>query len=377
MVMADDSTYGRATGTIGERKAAAYIAKRFKQIGLQPKGGEGYFQVFTFVPREEAFEKIGYIVDSKNGNITGRNIVGYIDNKAPQTVVIGAHYDHLGYGGKNSLYKGEPAIHNGADDNASGVTVLLDLAKKLQKKKSRNNYMFIAFSGEELGLLGSNYFVKNPSVPLGTITYMLNMDMVGRLSPEKTLIINGTGTYPGWEKVLTEQNEHFKLVFKPSGVGPSDHTSFYLNDIPALHFFTGQHEDYHKPSDDADKLNFEGIGLVSGYIFKIIEALEKEGKLAFTKTKNESENVPKFKVTMGVVPDYGFTGEGMRIDGVSEGKPAQRAGLQKGDVVLQIGEHPVKDMMSYMEALSRFEKGQPTTVTINRAGEKLLLPLTF
>lgn len=206
---------------------------------------------------------------------------------------------------------------------------------------------------------------------------MINLDMVGRLKPDSILVVNGTGTSPAWEPALKKVNKHFSLTLKASGIGPSDHTSFYLNDIPALHFFTGQHEDYHRPADDVDKLNYEGMDRISEYVLHLIVALDSEKKLTFIKTKNESESTPRFKVTLGVVPDYRYSGTGMRIDGVSEDRPAQKAGLQKGDVVLQLGEYPVSDMMSYMQALSKFEKGQTTTVTIDRNGEKREIAITF
>ncbi|MCB0474721.1 MAG: DUF4910 domain-containing protein, partial [Flavobacteriaceae bacterium] len=331
--LADDKLEGRETGTAGEKAAAAYIADRFKFIGLKPRGTDGYFQEFTFRPKTDPHSAVNYTDEKSDSTITGTNIVGYIDNKAPTTVIIGAHYDHLGYGGEGSgsLYRGaEKQIHNGADDNASGVAMMLNLAQRLKNADKNNNYLFLSFSGEEIGLLGSNYFVKHSTVALDSVNYMINMDMVGRLKADSTLAVYGVGTSPVFKKVLEEQNKEFKLIEKESGVGPSDHTSFYLVDLPVLHFFTGQHEDYHRPSDDWDKINYTGMQEVSDYIFDIITDLNDDGKLAFTKTKNESDETPRFKVTLGVVPDYLFDGKGMRIDGVSEDKPAQKAGLQKG-----------------------------------------------
>ena len=206
---------------------------------------------------------------------------------------------------------------------------------------------------------------------------MVNMDMVGRLRPDNTLSISGTGTAPVWNQVLNTANKDFKLVLQESGVGPSDHTSFYLQDIPVLHFFTGQHEDYHKPSDDTEKLNYDGMKKITDFIFTVISDLDKSEKLAFRKTKNESEEVPRFKVALGVVPDYLFDGKGMRIDGVSEDKPAQKAGLQKGDIVVQLGDSIVVDMMSYMRALSSFEEGNATKVIVDRNGKKIEATISF
>ena len=194
---------------------------------------------------------------------------------------------------------------------------------------------------------------------------------------DSTLAVYGTGTSPIFKQVISAHNEKFKLIEKKSGVGPSDHTSFYLNDVPVLHFFTGQHEDYHRPSDDYDKLNYDGMTTISNYIYDIITDLDDNGELAFKKTKNESDSAPRFKVTLGVVPDYMFDGKGMRIDGVSEDRPAQKAGLQKGDVVIQLGDIEVKDMMGYMKALSKFEKGQTTTVKVQRGDKVVEAPVTF
>ena len=228
-----------------------------------------------------------------------------------------------------------------------------------------------------MGLLGSNYFVKNPTVDTQKVSYMINMDMVGRLKKDSALAVYGTGTSPIFKQTLKAHNNRFKLIQQESGVGPSDHTSFYLADIPVLHFFTGQHEDYHKPSDDSEKLNYEGMETISNYIFNIISDLDDNGKLTFRKTKNESEETPRFKVGLGVIPDYMFDGIGMRIDGISEEKPAQKAGLQKGDIVIQLGDSIVVDMMSYMRALSVFEKGNSTKVVVKRGDEEVEKKIQF
>ncbi|WP_274476405.1 M20/M25/M40 family metallo-hydrolase [Mangrovimonas aestuarii] len=375
--LADDKLEGRETGTKGEEMAANYIAKRFKQLQLSPKGTNGFLQTFSFKPKINPHENVKYTNTSTESSITGSNVIGFLDNKASNTIVIGAHYDHLGFGDENSLHRGERAIHNGADDNASGVAVMLRLAGLLNEQNKNNNYLFIAFSGEEMGLLGSNYFVKHPTVDLKTINYMINLDMVGRLKPDNTLAVYGIGTSPSWKQTINATNTNFKLTEKESGIGPSDHTSFYLHNIPVLHFFTGQHKDYHKPDDDIEKLNYEGMEAISNYIFDITTELDDNAKLAFRKTKNESEEVPRFKVTLGVVPDYLFDGKGMRIDGISEGKPAQIAGLQKGDIVLKLGDLEVIDMMSYMKALAVYNKGDETEVTVNRNGDTLIVNLKF
>ena len=375
--LASDELEGRQTGTEGEKKALAYISKRFEELGLTGKGTNGYVQPFSFKPKTNPHEEVKFDVNG-DGTITGNNVIGYFDNKAENTVIIGAHYDHLGYGGEGSLFRDTiKAVHNGADDNASGIALLLNLAEKLKDKNTKNNYLFMAFSGEEMGLLGSNYFVKNPTIDTKKVSYMINMDMVGRMKKDSSLAVYGTGTSPIFKQVLKAHNNDFKLIQNESGVGPRDHTSFYLADIPVLHFFTGQHSDYHRPSDDIETLNYEGMAKISNYIFDIISDLDDNGKLAFRKTKNESDKTPRFRVGLGVVPDYLFDGKGMRIDGVSDDKPAQKAGLKKGDIVIQLGDSLVTDMMSYTRALSTFKKGDKTKVVVQRGEESVEKSISF
>ncbi|MGA1771069.1 MAG: M28 family peptidase [Flavobacteriaceae bacterium] len=376
--LASDAFEGRQTGTPAEQKAANYIANRFDALGLEPLGTDGFFQTFNFKPSTDPHQETTFVEGEKEGYTQGTNVVGFLNNRAAQTVIIGAHYDHLGYGTESSLYRDSiPAIHNGADDNASGVATMLHLAGRTKELGTQNNYLFLAFSGEELGLLGSNYFIKNTPIADTSYNYMINMDMVGRLKEDKSLAVYGVGTAPVFKQTLTANNNFFKLIFNESGIGPSDHTSFYLADIPVLHFFTGQHEDYHKPSDDADKINYAGMEELSDYIIALVNDLDNNGKLSFRTTINESEATPRFSVSLGVVPDYLFDGEGMRIDGVSEGKVAQAVGLQKGDVVVGLGGEKVTNMMDYMKALSKFKKGDTTTVTINRSGASRTFDVVF
>lgn len=364
--LSSDLLQGRETGSEGEELAANYIASRFAKLGLQPIGREGsWFHDFKFRYNPNPHEASGE-------ERTGRNVAGWIDNGAPTTVIIGAHYDHLGMGMPGtSLYVGDPAVHNGADDNASGVAALLYLADHLKNSGAKkNNYLFLAFSGEELGLYGSKKFVENPPIDLKKANYMLNMDMVGRLNEEKVLAVNGAGTSPLWKETLDKiAIGGIKVKTTDSGIGPSDHTSFYLQDIPVLHFFTGQHADYHKPSDDSELINYEGLYDVSRFIARLVELLDDKGKIEFTKTKDEQQEAASFKVTLGVMPDYVFDGEGMRIDAVLDNRPAQKAGLEKGDVVIQLGEVKVKNIYDYMEGLSKFQKGEKTKVTVKRKNE--------
>ncbi|PCI11911.1 MAG: peptidase M28 [Flavobacteriaceae bacterium] len=376
--LADDKLEGRNTGSVGERLAADYIVQRFEEMGYAPKGTDGYFQSFTFKPKAHPHAKVEFTDSVAATTITGKNIVAFLDNGAENTIIIGAHYDHLGWGEQGSLYRGEKAIHNGADDNASGVAVMLNLAVELKNSNTNNNYLFMAFSGEEMGLLGSNYFVKHTTIDLSKVNYMINMDMVGRLKEDKTLAVYGIGTSPIFKEVVEENAKgKFHLILKESGVGPSDHTSFYLADLPVLHLFTGQHADYHKPSDDSDLLNYEGMQEISDFVIDIVSDLNDDGKLAFTKTKNEQQKGSKFKVTLGVIPDYLFDGKGMRIDGVTDGKPAQKAGIIKGDIVIKMGDIEVAEMMDYVKALGKFEKGQSTKVIVRRDGKEVELEVTF
>lgn len=377
--LASDKLAGRETGTKGEEQAATYIAKRFKKLGLEPKGEKGYYQSFSFKPTPNPHGGQEY---GDMEPIEGKNVIGFIDRGAKTTVVIGAHYDHLGEGGEGSLYAGdEPQIHNGADDNASGVAIILALAEELVKRTdlANNNYLIIGFSGEEKGLWGSNYFTKHPTVELENVNYMINLDMVGRYRPAKGLAINGTGTSPIWkEKIDAVNQQEVLIVSDESGIGPSDHTSFYLKEIPVLHFFTGQHEDYHKPTDDIDKVNYEGMLLIKEFIVNLISALNWEGELEYAKTqKKDSQKAPKFSVTLGVMPDYMFQGEGMRIDGVIDDRPAKKAGIEAGDVVIQMGDVKVDNMQGYMKALSTFKKGDIVLVTIIRNEKEKQVQVEF
>jgi len=206
---------------------------------------------------------------------------------------------------------------------------------------------------------------------------MINMDMVGRLNTDNTLAVYGLGTSPIFKQTIKSNNQNFKIIENESGIGPSDHTSFYLSDIPVLHFFTGQHSDYHKPSDDSNLINYKGMNLISNFIYTIISDLNDNGKLPFRETKNESQEAPRFKVSLGVIPDYLYDGKGMRIDGVSQGRPAEKAGFQKGDIVIKLGDEDITDMMSYMKALSKYKKGDKAEVQISRKNKLSIKKVTF
>ncbi|MBL7682504.1 MAG: M20/M25/M40 family metallo-hydrolase [Flavipsychrobacter sp.] len=334
-----------------------------------------------YMESHEGNVAVDIMVILKKAEMTGTNLAAYIDNGAKNTVVLGAHYDHLGHGEDgNSLHaKKDGQIHNGADDNASGTVALMHLATKIKNSKLKQyNYMFIHFSGEELGLLGSKAIVKEEKLDSTKIAYMINMDMVGRLNDSThALTVGGIGTSPVWGKMIDKNNPSFKITYDSAGVGPSDHSSFYYQNVPVLFFFTGLHTDYHKPSDDADKINYKGQAILQNYIYDVVSRMEKEPKPAFTPTKQTTVGKVRFKVTLGVMPDYSYQDGGVRIDGVTDNKPAQKAGMKGGDIIIQLGEHKITGMQTYMEALGKFAEGDKTQVKVLREGKEVILPIEF
>ncbi len=314
-------------------------------------------------------------------SITGHNVIAYKDNGAKTTVVIGAHYDHLGhneYGG--SLHKGEGnGIHNGADDNASGTAGVIALATALSNQKNaNNNYLFISFSGEELGLIGSKYFAEHSTVETSTLNYMINMDMIGRYNSEKGMEIGGIGTSPQFDFLRTMKDDSLKWKLGESGTGPTDFTSFYHINVPVLNFFTGTHEDYHKPTDDADKLNYKKEAEILELELRIIDSLNRKGTLTFTRTKeSESTGTPTYKVKLGIIPDYMYEGVGLRVDGVSDGLVAANAGIQKGDIIIKMGDFTISDIHVYMKALGSITKGDTVIIIVKRGEEEKKLSANF
>lgn len=376
-VLAADSLEGRGTATVGEIKAAHYIADWFKQAGLGPKGGAGsYFQPFGTVIHYEGVPH----------QVTARNVAGYLDNGAAQTVVIGAHYDHLGKGFQSGSLTADSkdVIHNGADDNASGVAGIIELARYFagNQVKEKYNLLFLAFSGEELGLLGSKFYTSHPTIPMESVAYMINLDMIGRLDNSKGLTIGGWGTSPTWGALLPPLALKNKLKFAvdSSGIGPSDHTSFYLQQKPVLFFFTGVHSDYHKVTDDADKVNAPGVQKILRLIADLVTELDKVPTgLTFTEAGNPHSEAlqTSFKVTLGIIPDYSFNGWGLRIDGVTKNRPAAQAGLETGDIILKMGQYPIRDIQDYMKSLGQFESGQSIEVEVRRKEENKGFRVTF
>ena len=301
------------------------------------------------------------------------NVGGYLEGTDPELknewIIIGAHFDHLGMGGEGSLYRGdEPQIHNGADDNASGTAGVLELAEKFasQKDKLKRSIAFFTFSGEELGLLGSNYLVNNLPFPVEDAITMINMDMIGRLK-DSSLIVYGTGTSSNWKELLNKDNVYgFKLTFNDEGFGPSDHSSFYGAKIPVLFFFTGTHEDYHKPSDDADKINSVGEKEILDYVYNVAMNIDQNPERPdyLLVEKKQTGQMFTRKVYVGTVPDFAGNVDGYKISGVSEGGPAQLAGLQGGDIIISFGGKKISNIYDFTYALGDFVPGDIVDVIV-------------
>jgi Zn-dependent M28 family amino/carboxypeptidase len=299
-------------------------------------------------------------------------------------VLIGAHYDHLGYGGPGSGSRTPDtiAVHNGADDNASGTTAAIEIFERLANHKEELNrsVIFMAFSAEEMGLIGSKYFTNNPLVELNKIKFMINLDMVGRLNPEeKDLTIGGVGTALGLEDMIKTYADFTDLKVKTSkeGYGPSDHASFYAKDIPVMFVFTGIHEDYHTPADDPNTINYEGEKQVADFVYNIaLEIINLPEALAYQEAgpKQSMSSGRRFKVTLGIMPDVaGGNGDGVTADAVIEGRPAYFAGMQKGDRIVALDGKEVKDIYDYMNRLSSFKPGQRINVDVMRGDKKVIL----
>ena len=310
---------------------------------------------------------------------TAKNVLAMVKGTAyPDSfLIIGAHYDHLGMGDEGSLYAGkEPKIHNGADDNGSGTVGLLELAHYFSKNPIKQSIIFQAYSGEEKGLLGSDHFVKNPTIDLKKVTAMINMDMIGRMT-NKSFQIFGTGSAKQWESVIDTANVDSLTITKtPDGVGASDHTSFYHKEIPVLHYFTGTHADYHRPSDDAEYVNFSGLAQVLTHVVGVVEFIDSQEKgfIPFTEAPvTQRQRMTMSGITLGVLPDYAFSGKGFRINGVSDGRLGEKLGLKGGDVIVEIQGQSIGDIYDYMGSLNSIQKGKMCKVVVERDKKTLTL----
>ncbi len=314
-----------------------------------------------------AIVKLGVKKEPKH--IKARNVVGWINNEAAQTVIIGAHYDHLGYGGGTSRSDGTPKIHNGADDNASGVAAVIELASWINNRNLRNkNYIFIAFSAEEKGLVGSKHFAALEAIDSSTVFCMLNFDMIGRLDESgKTLNLLAAGSSPQWEQLAANITTDIEVKIKKAGVSGSDHAPFIKKSIPALFFFSGIHDDYHKPGDDCEKLNYYGMRDIVEYAANMILIIDTMKNMVFSAVVETAGRGNRTDmVTLGIVPDHGTTVDGLKISDVIQHRPAYAAGLKKGDIIIQIDDTEVHDIMQYMKALGTLKKGTKSTVVVKR-----------
>ncbi|MBR9989931.1 MAG: M28 family peptidase [Gemmatimonadetes bacterium] len=378
--LADDALEGRLAGSPGERCAADYIAARMAALGLSGAGTDGSFFQDVPVPVQG-----GQGADPHSANphasVTGRNVVALLEGSDAsvrnEVVIIGAHYDHLGMGGAGSLAPGTAAIHNGADDNASGVAALLRVAALLSAERPARSVLFIAFTGEESGLIGSAFFARTPTVDLEYARAMLNMDMVGRLEDDP-LIIYGIGTAVEWAAIVEREaaRAQIDVALQPDGVGPSDHTSFYLRDIPVLHFFTNTHSDYHRPSDDWDRVDADGIERVAGLVATL--ALQVATPPLSLTLQRGAGQPPRAPVTgsgawLGTIPDFSPVERGVLLGGVTTESPADKAGMQRGDVLIRLAGREIADLQGFTDALAGHAPGDEVELVVIRDGREVRL----
>jgi hypothetical protein len=363
-------------------------------IGVSREVGKNFFGNASLPEIEQAikskselaYRELPWIITLSTGVIRNEvpayNVIGVLEGSDPilkkENIIIGAHYDHLGRGGEGSLAPQPGEIHHGADDNASGTAGLIELARffAAQKPKLKRTLVFIAFSGEEEGLLGSNYYVNHPLAPLTNTVGMINMDMIGRMKDRK-LIIGGVGTAKEWRGMI-EPEKSFELTLNEDGLGPSDHSSFYLKQVPVLFFWTGTHNDYHKPSDTWDKINYNDEAKILSFVARIIRDIDSADK-RLTYTTAKSDPAPRsagFRVYLGTIPNYADTNDGLLIDGVRENSPAAKAGLKAGDRIVKIENRDVKNVYDYTYALGEMKAGQEYVFAVVRGSEKLTLRVT-
>ena len=371
--LSDDRLQGRMTGSPGADSAAAYLARRFSQVGLQPAAG-GWFQSFT-VGRDAPAAR-----QAQNGALVGKNVIGILPGRDPvlrnQTVVLGAHYDHLGHGGFGSLDQDSTGlVHNGADDNASGAAALIQVAARLAASPPARTVVFIAFSGEELGLLGSAHYVKQPIYPLASTLAMVNLDMVGRLRNGR-LIVYGARSAKEFPRLLDSLNWYagFDLKAQGDGYGPSDHSSFYAAKRPVLHLFTDLHEDYHRTTDDWQKVNYDGLKRVADFSLGLVTALANRSRpLTFldlpspiASQASPAPGTQGYGAYLGTVPDMTGSPGGVRLVGVRAGSPAEKAGLRGDDIITRIGTAETPDLQAMTDALRSHQPGDIVEIVVRR-----------
>lgn len=379
--LADDALQGRRAGSDGERCAADYIAARLRALGLSPAGENGSW--FQDVPLSGGR---GHAAPDAGTAVVGRNVVALLEGADPaarhELIVIGAHYDHLGTGGQGSLAPGETAVHNGADDNASGVAALIRAAALLGAGgRPARSILLVAFTGEESGLLGSAHFTRTPTVELEGARAMLNLDMVGRLESDP-LIVYGIGTAAEWSGLVEAHaaKEGIPVALQHDGVGPSDHTSFYLRGIPVLHFFTNTHGDYHRPSDDWQTVDAAGIERVAGLVVSIARAVaDAPTGLTLQRGAGQVASAPRSGsgAWLGTVPDFTPVERGVLLGGVTPGSPADEAGMKKGDTLIHLGGHDIADLEGFTAALAARAPGDRVEIVVLRDGREVRLRATL
>ncbi|MBI2616479.1 MAG: M20/M25/M40 family metallo-hydrolase [Gemmatimonadetes bacterium] len=379
--LADDRREGRGIGTAGLDSASGYLAAVFAAIGLRPAGEDGFFQPFTVDSSAPAAAHAGV------GGARTRNVVGLLPGSGAlshEVVVIGAHYDHLGKSVFGSLDPDSVGVvHNGADDNASGTTALLEIARRLKARQARSarTIVFVAFSGEELGLLGSTYYVKHPARPLSATYAMVNLDMVGRLGTRK-LTVFGTETAKEFPALLDSVAGTYQIAVTGTGdgYGRSDQESFYTQDIPVLHFFTGVHEDYHRTTDDWQKIDFPGLVKVAEVASDLAWRLAtRTAPLTLVKAPPPPPVAGGggYGAYLGTVPDMTESPGGVRLTGVRPGSPAEQAGLKGGDVLIQLGDTPIKNLYHMTDALRAHQPGETVVLVYVRDGQRIETKVTL
>lgn len=381
--LADDARAGRLTGSKEADSAATWIARQFEAAGVQPAGVDGWFQPFPVAADAPS------VVGTGLGGRTGLNVLGLIRGTDPdrrdEVIVVGAHYDHLGTGVISSLspeLRGQ--VHNGADDNASGTAALLEIARQLAARPPARSVLLIAFSGEELGLLGSSHYVRNPVIPIARTVAMLNLDMVGRLR-EGRLLALGAATAAEFPAILDSLNATagFDLRASGDGYGRSDHASFYIAKVPVIHFFTDLHEDYHRASDDAATINTDGLAQVATFTARLARTLaDRPAPLTFVDLPPPlpaavGAVTSGYGAYLGSIPDMSGGVVGVRISGTRTGSPADLGGMREGDIIRRIGSFPVDDLQGMTDALRAHRPGDRVEVEVERDGRRQTLLITL
>ncbi len=381
--LADDARQGRGLGSRGLAEAGKWMEKQFEYIGLEPAGDDGGYRHVFGVPIADPSNP-----HAQKGFVYAFNVMGRIpgNGEFDGVIVIGAHYDHLGFGNDGSLEPDSRAIHNGADDNASGTAALLEVARQMNERRGqlKRDVVFMAFSAEERGLVGASNIVRRPpeGLAIENIVAMVNMDMVGRLRDDKLSVLGGDSAEE-WDDLVGPLCEHygFECTVGGDGFGSSDQSAFFAADVPVLHFFTGTHSEYHKPSDDANLINAEGGARIAWLVSDVASTVaNREGELTLVKTSDGPQRRMALKARLGTIPDYAGPADGspgLLLSDVRPESPAEEAGLQRGDIIVQIGDMEIASVQDYMVVLSESNPGDTAPVIVIRDGERVEMQVTF